>query len=170
MKAIIMILNLVTPKDPILNTELEEFDPRSIELENLVSDMFETMYHYKGVGLSANQVGLKYRLFVMGTPEMELVFINPKIRTYSTETVTAEEGCLTHPGFFLKVKRPVEVRVTSTNMQGETQALTYKGMTARILQHEYDHIQGIDYQRRASRFHLEQARRQYKRKMKSGIL
>ncbi len=165
------ILNLVPPDDPILHTKLEDFDPSSIDLEKLVQDMFETMYHNKGVGLSANQVGLKYRMFVMGTPEMELVFINPKIRVYSMETETADEGCLSYPGLYVKVKRPKEIRVMSTNMQGETQALTYKGITARIIQHEYDHLEGTDYQRRASRFHLEQARRQHRKwKKRNGIL
>jgi len=161
-----MILNLVTPNDPILNQKLEPFDPNSIDLEQTVSDMFETMYHHNGIGLSANQVGLPYRLFVMGTPEMELVFINPILRLESEEMVIADEGCLTFPGLYVKIKRPEEIRLVSTNMQGMTEARTYKGMTARIIQHEYDHLEGIDYLKRANRFHLDQARRQYKKRMK----
>lgn len=158
-----MILNLVTPNDPILHQPVEEFDPSSIDLEQTVADMFETMYHYKGIGLSANQVGLPYRMFVMGTPEMELVFINPTVRNTAGDMVYADEGCLTHPGLYIKIKRAEEVRLMHSNMQGESKALTYKGMTARIIQHEMDHLDGIDYQKRASRYHLDLAKRQYKK-------
>jgi len=107
-----MILDLSPPNDPLLQQQLEPFDPSSVDLETIVADMFETMHHHKGVGLSANQVGLPHRLFVMGTDEMELVFINPEIRFISEETEIAEEGCLTHPGLFIKVKRQNEVRLT----------------------------------------------------------
>ena len=161
-----MILNLVTPNDPILHNPVEEFDPKSIDLEKVVAEMFATMYHYKGVGLSANQVGLPYRMFVMGTPEMEMVFINPKIRNTAGDFIYAEEGCLTHPGLFINIKRPEEVRVLSTNMFYDTEAQTYKGMTARIIQHEMDHLNGIDYQKRANRIHLERARNQFKRRQR----
>ena len=154
-----MILNLVTPNDPILKTVMEPFDPNSIDLEKIVADMFETMYHYKGVGLSANQVGLPYRLFVMGTPEMELVFINPTITSYDGNKIYAEEGCLSYPHTWVKVKRPEVVRVRSTNMQGETAAQLYKGMTARIIQHEYDHLQGETHLSKATRYHRDQALR-----------
>jgi peptide deformylase len=166
-----MILDLTPPNDPLLRQQLEPFDPSSVDLETIVADMFETMHHHKGVGLSANQVGLPHRLFVMGTDEMELVFINPEIRFISEETEIAEEGCLTHPGLFIKVKRPNEVRLTSTNMLGETKALTYKGMTARIILHEMDHLEGMEYQRRANRIHLERGRNQLKKwKKRNGIL
>ena len=161
-----MILDLVPSTDPILLQPLEEFDPKSIDLEKVVAEMFATMYHYNGVGLSANQVGLPYRMFVMGTPEMEMVFINPKIRSTAGELVYADEGCLTHPGLFINIKRPAEVRLLSTNMLLDTEAQTYKGMTARIIQHEMDHLEGIDYQRRANRIHLERARNQFKRKQR----
>jgi len=166
-----MILNLVTPNDPILHNPVEEFDPSSIDLEDVVASMFATMYHYRGVGLSANQVGLPYRMFVMGTPDMELVFINPKIRSLSGDLEVAEEGCISHPGLFIKIKRHQEVRLMHSNMQGQSQALTYKGMTARIIQHEMDHLDGVDYQRRANRIHLERARNQLKKwKKRNGVL
>lgn len=165
------ILNLVDANDPILHNPVEEFDPSSIDLEDVVANMFATMYHHKGIGLSANQVGLPYRMFVMGTPEMELVFINPRIRNTAGELELAEEGCLSHPGLFVKIKRPSEVRLAHSNMSGETTALTYKGMTARIIQHEMDHLDGVDYQRRANRIHLERARNQLKKwKKRNGVL
>ena len=166
-----MILDLVPANDPILHKRVEEFDPESIDMKKTVDDMFETMYHHKGVGLSANQVGLPYRMFVMGTPEMELVFINPAVRNTAGDLELAEEGCLSHPGLFVKIKRPTEVRLRHTNMFGETKALTYKGMTARIILHEMDHLEGVDYQRRANRIHLERARNQLKKwKKHSGVL
>ena len=96
MRIIMTILNLVDAKDSILHTRVEPFDPESIDMKEVVDNLFETMYHYKGVGLSANQVGLPYRMFVMGTPEMELVFINPTITSYGEEKIYAEEGCLSY--------------------------------------------------------------------------
>lgn len=164
------VLNLVDAKDPILHTPVEPFDPQSVDLEQIVADMFETMYHYKGVGLSANQVGLPYRLFVMGTPEMELVFINPTITSYNEEKVYAEEGCLSYPHTWVKVKRPTEVRVRSTNMHGDTSAQLYKGMTARIIQHEYDHLQGETHLSKATRYHRDQALRKANRLRKRSNL
>ena len=82
------ILNLVDARDPILHNPVESFDPESVDMKQVVDDMFETMYHYKGVGLSANQVGLPYRMFIMGTPETELVFINPILRFQSGDEMS----------------------------------------------------------------------------------
>lgn len=165
------ILNLVDARDPILHNPVESFDPESVDMKQVVDDMFETMYHYKGVGLSANQVGLPYRMFIMGTPETELVFINPILRSQSGDEIYADEGCLTYPGLYIKIKRHSEVRLLHSNLHGETQALTYKGMTARIIQHEMDHLDGVDYQRRANRIHLERARNQFKKwKKRNGVL
>jgi peptide deformylase len=165
------VLKLVDHNNPILHNRVEEFDPESIDMKQTIDDMFETMYHYKGIGLSANQVGLPYRIFIMGTPETELVFINPVIRSLSKEQEAADEGCLTHPGLYVKIKRSTEVRLFHSNLHGESRALTYKGMTARIIQHEMDHLEGIDYQRRANRIHLERARNQLKKwKRRNDIL
>jgi peptide deformylase len=142
-----------------------------IDIDQVIQDMFETMYNFKGIGLSANQVGLPYRMFVMGTPDIEMVFLNPRIVSVDGEEVVAEEGCLSYPGMFIKVKRPSEVVIRSTNTSGETKTQTYTGMTARVVLHEMDHLDGINYQKRATRFHLEQARNQHKklqRKIKRG--
>ena len=170
-----MILSLVTPSDPILHTKVEPLkfplNRDEIDIDQVIQDMFETMYNFKGIGLSANQVGLPYRMFVMGTPDIEMVFLNPRIVSVDGEEVVAEEGCLSYPGMFIKVKRPSEVVIRSTNTSGETKTQTYTGMTARVVLHEMDHLDGINYQKRATRFHLEQARNQHKklqRKIKRG--
>lgn len=164
------ILNLVDAKDPILHTRVEPFDPESIDMKEVVDNLFETMYHYKGVGLSANQVGLPYRMFVMGTPEMELVFINPTITSYGEEKIYAEEGCLSYPHTWVKVKRASEIRLRSTNLFSETEAQLYKGMTARIIQHEMDHLEGETHLSKATRYHRDQAIRKANRLRKRSNL
>jgi peptide deformylase len=117
-----------------------------------------------GIGLSANQCGLPYRVFVMLGTEIIPCF-NPRIVDASSETVVMEEGCLSYPGMFVKVKRPLRIKVRYTEPNGETVTRVFEGMTARIFQHELDHLDGVNYQQRANKIHLEQARKK-KNKLK----
>lgn len=163
-----MILPLIDCNDPVLKQELAPFDftnPPTNPLD-LVTDLAETMLHNNGIGISANQCGLPYRVFVLYGEELIPCF-NPRIVDASTETVVMEEGCLSYPDLFVKVKRPRRIKVRYTEPNGETVTRTFDGMTARAFQHELDHLNGINYQQRANKLHLEQARKNKKKANKS---
>lgn len=133
------------------------------ELYELLRD---TMCKQRGLGLSACQLGIMTRVFVIGnpdTPDQVLPVFNPKIVDMSTEMEIYEEGCLSFPGLFVKVKRPASIRVRYTDHLQNTDTLQFSGLTARVFQHEYDHLDGIVFTKRADPFHLEQAKRQMKK-------
>ena len=115
------------------------------------------MYDNNGLGLAANQVGIPYRIFAMrGAPE-NFVCFNPKVVQPSEMTVLLEEGCLTYPQLLVKIKRPQHVRVRFTTPNGVTRTETFTGMSARVFQHEIDHLDGVVFYNRASRIHRDRA-------------
>ena len=111
----------------------------------------ENMFHHNGVGLSANQIGIKERAFVM-ISDMEsqdtLTCFNPKIVKESKEMVTMEEGCLSYPELFLDIARPETIVVKYEDEGKELHKIKLTGFIARIFQHEYDHMEGIDFTQR----------------------
>jgi peptide deformylase len=122
------------------------------------------MYEYNGLGLAANQVGEPYRIFAMrGQPE-NFVCFNPKIVQPSEMEVVLEEGCLTYPGLLVKIKRPQHIRVRFQMPNGDTITKQFTGMTARVFQHEMDHLDGIVFFNRANRYHKELAFKKWKSK------
>lgn len=121
------------------------------------------MYESNGIGLAANQIGVPYRIFAMrGAPE-NFVCFNPKIVQPSEMVVTLEEGCLTYPGLLVKIKRPQHIRVRFTKPDGDTITKQFTGMTARIFQHEIDHLDGIIYYNKANRVHRDKALEKWRR-------
>jgi len=123
----------------------------------LASDLVATMLKNNGVGLAANQVGYKLRVFAMRTaPEMTVVF-NPKIVSFSDDEEVLEEGCLSFPNLIIPIKRPKSIRVRFAYPNGEIGTHTYAGLTARVFQHELDHIDGVLFFSRANKIHLERA-------------
>lgn len=159
-----MIYDLVHCEDNVLHTKVEPFDFTNppIGTVELANNLIETMIHYKGIGLSANQCGLPYRVFVLHSQE-PLACFNPRIIDQSSELVSLDEGCLSYPGLFLPIKRPKIIKVRFQDVNGNTQTEKFIGMTARCFQHELDHLNGLDYTRRASPIHLERARRKQKK-------
>jgi len=157
--------SLVKPNHPMLKTKLEpfDFDNPPTDPEMLFANMSQMMIEKKGVGLSANQVGLPYRMFVMGDEENLISVFNPRIVDYEGEEYYAEEGCLTYPGLYVKIKRHNIIRARFTTHDGTTDTIKLSGMTSRIFQHEYDHLEGINYQKRASYYHLEKAKKDQKK-------
>lgn len=155
-----MIYPIVVYGDPVLNQEAEEISKDYPGLPKLIDDMFETMYAAHGVGLAAPQIGKSIRLFVVdGSPmdedelaDFKKVFINPEILEESDEEWKFEEGCLSIPGLREKVERPEEItmRYMDENFQEHTE--TFNGLKARIIQHEYDHIEGILFTEHLSAF------------------
>lgn len=165
-----MILELVDCNDPILKQELKPFDFSNPPVNplDLVTDLAETMLANNGIGLSANQCRLPYRVFVMLGEELIPCF-NPRIVDMSQDTIILEEGCLSYPGLFVKVKRPRRVKVRYSDPNGQVTTQVFDGMTARVFQHEMDHCNGINYQQRANRYHLEQARKKKKPKNNMSV-
>lgn len=160
-----MILELIDCNDPLLKQEMEPFDFSNPPVNplDLVTDLAETMLANNGIGLSANQCGLPYRVFVMLGQELIPCF-NPRIVDVSQETIVLEEGCLSYPDFFVKVKRPRRIKVRYADPRGQVTTEVFDGMTARVFQHELDHLNGINYQQRANRYHLQQARKKKPKK------
>ena len=150
-----MILPIVSYGDTVLRKEAEEIDANYPDLKQLIADMFETMYHSKGVGLAAPQIGLPIRLFIVDAagfnedgeaPELEgfkRVFINPIIIEEKGKEWKFEEGCLSIPGIREEVARKPELTIEYYNENFELVEEKLDGLGARVVQHEYDHIEGI---------------------------
>lgn len=156
-----MILPIVAYGDPVLKKEAEEIDEKHPDLSKLISDMFDTMYHAKGVGLAAPQIGKSIRLFIVdgapfadeedeepdpraaGIENFKKVFINPIIEEESGEKWSFQEGCLSIPKIRENVFRQEKVLITYFDENWEFHEETFDGYAARIIQHEYDHIEGI---------------------------
>lgn len=135
----------------------------------LAEALMQKMEALRGIGLSANQVGIDCRMFVMndGMGVKAAVF-NPKIIGASKETTLIEEGCLSIPGLFLTLKRPASIAASFQNEKGEDVVQDFHGLAARIFLHEYDHMEGHNFTHHASRFKLQRAAlrlRNYNRKM-----
>lgn len=159
-----MVLELVPSDHPLMRTALEEFDFSNppIHPAELANHLIETMVANKGLGLSANQCGLPHRVFVMHSSPTKVCF-NPRIVTVSHEDTVLDEGCLTFPNLFVKVKRPQRIKVRYQDVTGETHTEQFVGMTARIFLHEYDHMEGKTFKQRANPIHLERALREQKK-------
>ena len=161
-------LKLIQPNDPRVNNAIAPFVDDMLKDEDIkdrqeLSDaMFESMSKYGGIGLSANQVGLPFNMFVIGGhPSIEkglkMTCFNPMIVSASEETVRMKEGCLTFPFIFLDIERPRKVVVKYTDNKGDLQEAHLDGMMSRIFQHEYDHMLGRNFTEKVSKFKLKRA-------------
>lgn len=158
-----MILELVKDDHPLLKTKLDyfDFDNPLIDPIELTNNLIETMIANKGLGLSANQCGLPYRVFVMWSNPTKVCF-NARVVDQTTDQVMLDEGCLSYPNLFIKIKRPKIVKVRYQDEKGEVQNEKFIGMTARCFLHELDHMDGITYLQRANPIHIQRARNQKK--------
>ena len=135
--------------DPVLRKETEEITAFDDELKGVVEGMFERMFESQGVGLAAPQVGLSMRLFVLNDegdkdkPERNLALINPTIKSFGGKKTRHEEGCLSLPGVHADITRPEKCVVHHFDVDGNEVEKEYDGFVARIIQHEYDHLQGV---------------------------
>lgn len=135
---------LHTAPDPFL------FD-KNLDGEMLANIMIDRMRELGGVGLSANQVGLNIKMFVMGAGNNNYAIFNPKIVSVSEEELSMDEGCLSFPGIYMKVTRPKSVAVKYQNAKGDWVEEEFHGLTARIFLHEYDHMLGKTFKDRVSK-------------------
>jgi peptide deformylase len=164
-----LILDLVSDNDPILKTKLERFDFSNPPLDpvEIARNLADTMVHLNGYGLAANQVGMSYRVFAMiGGENKVLACFNPLIVDQTTEEVYLDEGCLSRPGLILNIKRPHAIKVRFTLPNGGTQTQEYTGMTARVFQHELNHLDGIMFTDLVSRLELDIAIRKCRKNMR----
>ncbi len=148
-----MIYPIVIYGHPILRKVAADIDRDYPGLEQLIADLFETMYHSEGLGLAAPQIGKSVRIFVIdGKPAAEdepaladfkKAFINPHITEKKGELVPMTEGCLSIPNLRDEVYRESHIRITYYDEQWNFHDKVYEGYAARIIQHEYDHLDGI---------------------------
>jgi peptide deformylase len=146
-----MIYPIVAYGDPVLKKRAQDIDKDYPELDQLIKDMFETMYHANGVGLAAPQIGKSIRVFVIDGEPMDeenlagfkKVFINPEILEETGEEWSFEEGCLSIPGVREEVFRNAKVKIRYLDENWKEHVDEFDGLGARIIQHEYDHIEGV---------------------------
>lgn len=156
-----MIYPIIAYGDPILRKVTREIQEGEINIREIAENMFETMYNASGVGLAAPQVGLNIRIFVVdGTPmnesdedeeeededpsliDFKKVFINPVILDEWGDEWAFEEGCLSIPGIRADVYRPEKLKIRYNDLDWNEITEEYEGLAARIIQHEYDHLEG----------------------------
>ena len=141
-----MILEISKLGEEILRKKAEPVAEVTDEIRKLADDMLETMIEANGVGLAGPQVGKSLRIFVaMADDDVKRVFINPQIIKTSEEVEEYEEGCLSIPQVYESITRPSRVTVQALNENGKPFTLEADGLLARIIQHEYDHLEGIMY-------------------------
>ncbi len=131
---------------PVLRKPAEPVTAFDAELAEIVRAMFERMGKSNGVGLAAPQVGLKKRILIVnhsGDARDNLVLVNPELISRSGPQVYFDEGCLSFPGIYAEIRRPERVRVKAFDAQGQPFEAEYDGLISRIIQHEYDHLEGI---------------------------
>ena len=167
-----MIYSIVAIGDPVLKTKAKNLaaDLPAAEMQQLIADMFETMYYAHGVGLAAPQVGKGVRLFVMDSgpmvevdeedreegeelePPVKRAFINPVMVSETGEEWGCEEGCLSIPGVRELVNRHADIVLRYEDELRQVHEEAFSGMAARIIQHEYDHLEGILFTDKLSGF------------------
>jgi peptide deformylase len=155
-----MILPIVAYGDPVLKKVAEEIDSDYPGLQKLIDDMFDTMYASKGVGLAAPQIGKSIRLFILDAtpfeddyPELKdykKIIINPRIIEEEGKEWDFNEGCLSIPGIREDVKRKPELVLEYEDENFDLHEETFDGVVARVIQHEYDHLEGILFTDRLS--------------------
>lgn len=154
-----MSLSICTYGNPVLRRKADEVKEIDGAIHELAKDMLEAMYSERGVGLAAEQVGRTERMFVIDIPaasdvgddgerenpdiEMPLVFINPKVTGHTDDVQVGQEGCLSFPDIFANVERWYEIDAEYLDLEGRLQTLHAKGLLARAIQHELDHLDGI---------------------------
>ena len=161
-------LKLIPPTDPRVQCAIAPFNNDMLKEEGfkdrkeLSEKMFDTMKKYGGIGLSANQVGLPFNMFVLGDhPDVEkglkMTCFNPIIISSSVEEETMKEGCLTFPFVFLSITRPRKVVVKYEDENGDLKEGSLDGMISRVFQHEYDHMLGKTFVDGVSKLKLDMA-------------
>ena len=163
------ILALTPPEEARYKPKEFDFENPFMDPTELADQLWKNMLHYGGVGLSANQVGIDAKVFVMGKDDFRLNIFNPQVLTMSPELEHHKEGCLTWPYLFLSIRRPTFCVVSYYDEKGENHKMKFDGMTARIFLHEMDHMLGIDFTQRASKLVLDRGVKARDKKIKKLV-
>ena len=144
------IKELVKPEHQLFHHRIDSCS-HNLNRHQLSEILIKNMFHYEGIGLSANQIGIWERAFAM-VRDLEnnevMVCFNPRIIKSYSEEVEMEEGCLSYPELFLKIKRPDKIVVKYEDEDKKTHKIKLQGLASRVFQHEYDHMEGIDFTQR----------------------
>lgn len=172
------VIRITKLGEEILRERAEPVAEINDEIRSLAEEMFEAMIAANGVGLAGPQVGRKIRMFVViADDDVRRVFINPQIVSTSEELCDYEEGCLSIPQVWESIRRPARVTVQAFNERGRPFTLEADGLLARVIQHEYDHLEGILFidrgdkefaERTAAQFQKRQAKAEQKRREKEA--
>ena len=171
------ILQLIPPNDPRLLSKIAPFQDDTLkehdfkDRKELSEEMFKSMARYGGIGLSANQVGLPFNMFVLGNHlslenGLKMACFNPMIVSTSEELIMMKEGCLTYPFLFLNIKRPRKCVVKYTDENGDLKEGNLDGMISRIFQHEYEHMLGRNFTEHVSKLKLDMAKKKQMKMVK----
>ena len=144
------IKEVVDPEHQLFHHRIQSCS-YNLDRHHLSRVLIDNMIHHNGIGISANQIGIWERAFAM-VRDIEnnevMVCFNPRIMKSYSEEVEMEEGCLSYPELFLKIKRPDKIIVKYEDEDKKTHKLKLQGLASRVFQHEYDHMEGIDFTQR----------------------
>ena len=158
-------MELIKAPNEFLEKQVAPFNFDTMDADKISKEMIEMMLKYKGVGLASNQVGIDAQIFVMGE-ENPITVINPMVTEVGTEKIEMEEGCLSFPGLYMKVKRPSVVSVQYLDTKQKECIIKLEGFHARVFLHEFDHLQGITFDQRVSKLRLDMAKKKQQKILK----
>ena len=166
------ICKLIEAENPIMKVRLSGCSP-DLDRDDVEEKLLDSMKNYNGIGLSANQIGIMERVFVMYSDVKKretITCFNPEIVTKSDTEILMDEGCLTYPGLWLKVKRPDGIEVQYEDKAGEIQNQAMFGLECRIFLHEYDHMEGTNFTQKVSKIKLNRALKRRSKMVKRSKL
>ena len=163
------VFKLLESDNAALQVKLEDCNSE-LNREEIKNNLIEPMQAYEGIGLSANQIGVLERVFIMydastldSIDKKVIACFNPKVISESVNTVMIEEGCLSYPGLWIKVTRPESIGVEYEDENGKVTRDNLNGLQCRIFQHEYDHMEGSDFTKKVSKLKLDMAIKKQKK-------
>lgn len=166
-------MKLIHSPHPFLQKQVKPFDFEHLDAKSIAEEMIDIMVQSNGIGLSANQVELDAQIFVMSPQLLEtknpLTIINPEILSVAVNVIDSDEGCLSHPDLWLKIKRPRGIIVKYLDIDAKECKLELYDIDARCFLHEFDHLQGIEYTDRVSKLRLSLAKKKQKKKIKRNF-
>ena len=144
-----------------------------LDRQELKENLIETMKNFHGIGLSASQCGVMERVFVMYSDVNKgeiIACFNPQIISEGTEMVLMDEGCLTWPGLWLKVRRPDHINCSFEDENGDSHKVTMMGLECRVFQHEMDHMDGTNFTNRVSKLKFDMAKKRAAKMKKKSMI
>jgi peptide deformylase len=160
-------IKLISFTDPLLKKEPSLFDFEKDNAEEIKNTLFSGMHKFGGVGLSANQIGLDMKVFVVGGSGLEnKTIFNPELLSVSKTSTTMREGCLSYPGLWLNLTRPDGCVIKYQDVDGKEVIEEFGGVYARVMLHEYDHMVGQNFTMRASSLKIQRALKSLDKKVK----